>query len=129
RQGHIWQEYSSKTFKELPSPGSLWLYNPYSPLIPIKFDVPQGAGYYRTPTLASVWATAPLLHNNALGVFNADPSVAGRVAAFDDAITKLLWPERRPHTIKRTSVASDLPLPFGSIHVPAGTPVNLLAHT
>jgi len=129
RYGHIWEEYSSKTFKELPSPGSLWLYNPYLPLVPIKFDVPQGAGYYRTPTLASVWATAPLLHNNALGTFNGDPTVAGRIAAFDDAIGKLLWPERRPHTIKRTSVASDLTLPFGAIHVPAGTPVNLLAHT
>lgn len=129
RYGHIWEEYSSKTFKDLPSPGSLWLYNPYAPLLPIKFDVPQGAGYYRTPSLASIWATAPLLHNNALGIFNDDPSVAGRIAAFDDAIGKLLWPERRPHTIKRTTVDSDLTLPFGAIHIKAGTPVNLLANT
>jgi hypothetical protein len=129
RKGHIWEQYSSKTFKEQPSPGSLYLYNPYAPLIPIKFKVPEGSGYYRTPSLASIWATAPLLHNNALGKFNGDPSVAGRVDAFDDAITKLLWPEQRLHTIKRTTVDSDLALPIGSIHVKAGTPVNLLANT
>jgi hypothetical protein len=126
--GHIYEQYSSKTFKELPSPGTLFLENPYAPLLPLAFNVPAGSGYYRTPTLASIWATAPYLHNNALGTFNGDPSVAGRVAAFQDGISKLLWPQTRPHTIKRTSVASDLTLPFGAIHVPAGTPVNLLAN-
>ncbi|MDQ3624393.1 MAG: hypothetical protein M3463_18190, partial [Verrucomicrobiota bacterium] len=54
-----------------------------------------GPGFYRVPTLISVWATAPLLHNNSLGLFNNDPSVKGRLLAFDDAIRKLLWPERR----------------------------------
>ncbi|HEY2516627.1 MAG TPA: hypothetical protein VGI39_37410, partial [Polyangiaceae bacterium] len=126
--GHIYEQYSSKTFKELPSPGTLFLENPYNPLIPIAFNVPAGSGYYRTPTLASIWATAPYLHNNALGTFTGDPSVAGRVAAFTDGVTKLLWPQNRPHTIKRTSVDSDLTLPFGAIHIPAGTPVNLLAN-
>ena len=42
-----------------------------------------------------MWATAPYFHNNALGKFTNDPSVAGRMAAFDDAVHKLLWPERR----------------------------------
>ncbi len=54
-----------------------------------------GPGYYRVPTLISIWSTAPLLHNNSLGTFNNDPSTEGRLAAFDDAIRKLLWPERR----------------------------------
>jgi hypothetical protein len=35
------------------------------------------------------------LHNNSLGLFNNDPSVDGRLLAFDDAIRKLLWPEKR----------------------------------
>jgi mono/diheme cytochrome c family protein len=128
KRGHIWEQYSSETFKELPSPGWLALVNPYSPWIPILFRVPDGGGYYRTPSLASIWATAPFLHNNALGKFNADPSVAGRIDAFNDAVTKLLWPSRRLNTIKRTNVASVLALPIGAINVPAGTPVNLLAN-
>ena len=35
------------------------------------------------------------LHPNALGTFNNDPSVKGRLEAFDDSIGRLLWPERR----------------------------------
>jgi hypothetical protein len=129
KRGHIWEEYSSETYKELLSPGWLTLYNPFNPLVPILFQIPDGGnGYYRTPSLASIWATAPFLHNNALGKFNADPSVAGRIDAFNDAITKLLWPEQRLHTIKRTSVDSVLTLPIGNIKVLAGTPVNLLAN-
>jgi hypothetical protein len=54
-----------------------------------------GPGYYRVPTLVSIWATAPLLHNNSLGIFTNDPSLEGRLIAFDDAIHKLLFPERR----------------------------------
>jgi mono/diheme cytochrome c family protein len=126
--GHIWQDYSSVTFKTQPSPGFLALYNPYSPLLPIPFRVPDGGGYYRTPSIASIWATAPFLHNNELGKYNGDPSVAGRIDAFNDAVTKLLWPERRLHTIKRTSLDSVLTLPVGQINVRAGTPVNLLAN-
>ena len=43
----------------------------------------------------SIWATAPYLHNNSVGLYNGDPSVAGRMAAYEDGMTKLLWPERR----------------------------------
>jgi hypothetical protein len=129
KQGHIWQDYSSKTYKSLPSPGTLILPNPYNAFDPILFKVPEGGnGYYRTPTLVSVWATAPYLHNNALGKFNGDPSLAGRMDAFNDAITKLLWPAQRAKFIKRTSVESFLDLPIGRIRVPAGTPVNVLAN-
>ena len=128
KKGHIWEEYSSQTYKDLPGAGVLTLPNPYS-IFPILYNVPDGGtGYYRTPTLASVWATAPYLHNNALGKFNGDPSVAGRMDAYIDAMTKLLWPRFRDNTIKRTSSDSTLALPFGSIHVKAGTPVNLLAN-
>ena len=45
--------------------------------------------------LISIWATSPLLHNNTLGLYNHDPSVRGRLAAFNDAIDKLLWKQKR----------------------------------
>jgi hypothetical protein len=54
-----------------------------------------GRGYLRTPSLVSLWSTAPLFHDNGLGRFSGDPSVAGRMAAFDDAMDRLLWPARR----------------------------------
>ena len=31
-----------------------------------------------SPSLVSVWSSAPFLHNNTLGKFTGDPSVAGR---------------------------------------------------
>ncbi len=54
-----------------------------------------GPGYYRPASLISLWATAPYFHNNALGIYTHDPSVDGRLTAFDDGIRKLLWNEKR----------------------------------
>lgn len=129
-QGDVWQQFSSKTFKELPKVGQVTLENPIEPSKPIQFNVPGGGrGYYRTPSLASVWATAPLLHNNALGKYTKDPSVEARVAAYTDAMEKLLWTEKRDRIVKRTSQQSLLELPLGiKVPVPKGTPVNLLAN-
>lgn len=129
-KGHIWEQFSSKTYKELPSPGKLTLENPFDEDQPIEFQVPAGGrGYYRTPSLVSVWATAPLLHNNMLGEYNKDPSVAGRVAAYTDAMEKLLWPEKREGIIHRTTQVSTLSLPLGiRVPIPQGMPVNLLAN-
>ncbi len=128
-EGHLWQNFSSATFKQLPSPGTLILENPFNPKQPINFKIPHG-GYYRTPSLINVWATAPFLHNNMLGTFTGDPSVKGRMTAFNDAAEKLLWPEKRlgKETIKVTGKDSDLKVRSISIRVPAGTPVNLLAN-
>ena len=58
-QGHLWQNFSSVTFKELPVPGTMILENPFNPKTPIQFKMANG-GYYRTPSLINVWATAPL---------------------------------------------------------------------
>jgi hypothetical protein len=130
-EGHIWQEFSSVTFKQLPSPGRLVLQNPFDETHPITFDIPQGGGgYYRTPSLINVWATAPFLHNNMLGTFTGDPSVKGRMTAFDDAAEKLLWPEKRSGlaTIKVTGKDSVLKIRDIEIRIPAGTPVDLLAN-
>ncbi|HEY9729767.1 MAG TPA: hypothetical protein V6D50_25230 [Chroococcales cyanobacterium] len=128
--GHIWDQFSSKTYKELPSVGKLELYNPFNEKKPIEFEVPAGGrGYYRTPSLISVWATAPLLHNNSVGIYNKDTSVEGRVAAYEDAMEKLLWPEKREGKISRTTQKSTLELPIGiKLPIPNGTPVNLLAN-
>ena len=89
--------FSSETYKELPSVGSFaGLYNPRDPEKPIPFEMPAGGrGYIRMASLTSIWATAPFLHNNSVGVFVKDPSVQGRMTAFNDAIVKMLWPERR----------------------------------
>ncbi|MBD2495907.1 hypothetical protein [Nostoc sp. FACHB-280] len=134
-KGHIWDQFSSKTYKELPSPGQLTLYNPFNEAKPINFQIPEGGlGYYRTPSLISIWATAPFLHNNTLGLYNEDPSVQGRITAYNDAMEKLLWPEKRENIISRTDRKSKLDLPPGDpnprlrLPVPKGMPVNLLAN-
>ena len=54
-----------------------------------------GRGYYRPASLVSLWATAPYLHNNALGAFLNDPSTKGRVVQFYDGIRRLLWNANR----------------------------------
>ena len=129
-EGHLWQNFSSRTYKSQPSPGTLRLYNPFDPGHPIEFAVPAGRGYYRTPSLIAVWATAPLLHNNALGRYTGDPSVEGRRSAFRDAAEKLLWPARRDgvKSIKVTRRPTFVQLRDLRVEVPAGTPVNLLAN-
>lgn len=131
QKGHVWEEFSSETYKQLAPAGTITgLYNPRKPDEPISVTVAQG-GYYRTPSLVSMWATAPYLHNNALGVFIKDPSVAGRMAAFNDAVEKLLWPEKRlgAQSIIVTSVPSALTIAGRDkpLQVPAGTPVDLIA--
>ena len=94
-RGHVWDNFSSETYKTLPSAGDIEVQHPLDGSTS-KFHAPGGGpGYYRVPSLIGIWATAPLLHNNALGIYTGDPSVAGRMKAFDDAITKLLWPEKR----------------------------------
>jgi hypothetical protein len=150
-RGHIWANFSSETYKNLPSVGDIEVFNPYTGTTE-KFKAPSGGpGYYRPPSLISVWTSAPFLHNNALGKFTGDPSVAGRMEAFNDAIEKLLWPEKRlgAASIWRTTRDCNLQLqaavlpgalrkllsahidPDGYFRIgpiPAGTPVNLLAN-
>ncbi len=132
-QGHVWEEFSSQTYKDQPAAGKLTgLYNPVRPNRPIEFQPPAGGrGYYRVPTLSGVWATAPYFHNNSLGLFNSDPSITGRLAAFSDGMEKLLWPEKRlgVKSMWTTSVDSELPLESGyKLKVPKGTPVKLFAN-
>jgi hypothetical protein len=149
--GHIWSNFSSDTYKAQPSVGLIDYYNPFTETTE-KFKAPAGGvGYYRTPSLINLWSTAPFFHNNSLGKFTGDPSVAGRMEAFNDAVEKLLWPEKRlgVDSIWRTSrecslqlQAAVIPEPLRTLlkpqtdpdgyfrlgPIPEGMPINLLAN-
>jgi hypothetical protein len=108
--GHMWEDFASQTYKELDAVGRVGFRDPLSGAEK-SYQAPGGGrGYYRVPTLISIWATAPFFHNNALGRFNNDPSVKGRLEAFDDAAAKLLWPE------KRLRVTKDDPSDYHALH-------------
>ncbi|WP_165249887.1 hypothetical protein [Paludisphaera soli] len=157
--GRMWQDFSSEDYRALPSVGAISYFNPYKGTAgELDFYTPRhqapagapdgggGPGFYRVPTLISIWAGAPLLHNNSLGLFNNDPSVDGRLLAFDDAIRKLLWPERRlesssyneatPQRLKkdrgliwRTPVESYLSVPARHVPYLAVTNLDVLMKT
>ena len=121
--GNIWDNFSSQTYKDLPSAGKLTLYNPIDGT-PFEYDLPAGGrGYTRVPSLISLWSTAPFLLNNSVGKFNWNPSVESRMDSFNDAIEKMLWPEKRdkdpilgdkvPGFIYRTTTTSYIKAPAG----------------
>lgn len=123
QRGHLWEEFSSETYKKAAHVRVTGLANPFHS----SRTATGGGGYYRTPTLANVWATAPLLHNNAVGRYNGDPSVAGRMAAYENAMELLLWPERRDgrRSIHRTTVKSRFHFEEGSsLCIARNTPVD-----
>ena len=153
---HMWGQMSSLGYKQMKEEKvalrdydkdykPIDLYNPLTGKYDLKFSGPKA--YYRTPTLVSVWATAPYLHNNSVGEYNGDPSIAGRMAAYEDGMSKLLWPERRrgPASVKVTTEDSRFPDLFpllkqldpelaafdfdpDLLRVPKGTPINLLTN-
>ncbi|MDH3603138.1 MAG: hypothetical protein OEU26_26285, partial [Candidatus Tectomicrobia bacterium] len=94
-KGHVWDNFSSASYKNLPTVGDIELHDPIQDKT-FTWSAPGGGrGYQRVPTLVSVWATAPYLHNNEIGIFTNDPSTTGRMKAFDSAIRELLWPGTR----------------------------------
>lgn len=131
-RGHIWEQFSSDTYKEQPAVGTIGgLFNPRDVRETLTVELKAGGGgYYRPPSLVGVWATAPYLHNNSVGTYIKDPSVDGRMTAFLDGIRKLLWPELRlgVQSIPVTSRPSSLRLASGHVlNVPAGVPIDLIA--
>lgn len=119
--GNIWDNFSSDSYKSLPSVGAIEVHHPVTGE-PYKYQMPAGGrGYTRVPSLVSLWSTAPYLLNNTVGYYVQDPSVEGRMKAFEDGIGKMLWPERRetdselgdkvPGTIDRVTEQSFLVIP------------------
>jgi hypothetical protein len=154
-RGHVWDIFSSETYKALPALGTIEVNHPLTGA-PAPFKMPGGGrDYMRVPSLISIWASAPYFHNNSLGRYVHDPSVAARMEAFQDAIEKLLWPEKRLGSVSiyRTTAESWLELDRDMLPpllraalsaggvigrqnrairigpIPQGTPVNLLANT
>jgi hypothetical protein len=120
---NIWDNFSSYSYKELPSVGTITWYQPYTGE-PKTYVMPAGGrGYTRPPSLISLWSTAPFLLNNTVGRFEESPSVEARMRSFNDSIEKMLWPEKRdkdellgdkiPGRIDRTTTRSYLRIPDG----------------
>ena len=116
--GNIWDNFSSQSYKDLPSAGAITWYHPVTGE-PRKYTLPAGGrGYTRPPSLVSLWSTAPFLQNNSVGPFVVSPSVEGRMQSFEQSIEQMLWPEKREHdsvlgekvpgTIDRTTKTSYL---------------------
>ena len=93
--GQIWDNFSSQTYKTLPPVGAIDVWDPIGKT-DSKWTVPGGGrGYYRPASLVSLWSAAPFLHNNTVGKHVHGVSVEQRMEAFNDGITKMLWPEQR----------------------------------
>jgi len=93
--GNIWDNFSSQSYKELPSVGNITWYDPVTGE-PKQYTMPAGGrGYTRPPSLISLWSTAPFLLNNSVGEFQSSPSVEARMKSFQSSIEQMLWPEKR----------------------------------
>jgi hypothetical protein len=123
--GNIWDNFSSQSYKDLPSAGTITWYHPVTGE-PHTYTLPAGGrGYTRPASLVSLWSTAPFLQNNSVGPFVVSPSVEGRMQSFDKSIEQMLWPEKRdreqdpvlhdkvPGIIDRTSKTSYIRISSG----------------
>jgi hypothetical protein len=126
--GNIWDNFSSQSYKVLPSVGAITVKDPFTGE-DRKFMTPAGGrGYTRPPSLVSMWSTAPYLLNNTVGPFTWDPSVDARMHVFDASIRQMLWPETRDRdtalgakgvgVIDRTTARSWIKLPAGFVPAP-----------
>lgn len=93
--GNIWDNFSSQSYKDLPSVGTVHFNDPFDGH-PTAYRMPAGGrGYTRVPSLISLWSTAPFLLNNTVGPLDQSASVAGRMGSYKASIQQMLWPERR----------------------------------
>ena len=94
-RGNIWDNFSSESYKTLPSVGTIKIRHPVSGK-EMDYALPGGGrGYIRPASLESLWSTAPFLQNNTVGPFEYSPSVEARMRSFEQSIEQMLWPERR----------------------------------
>jgi hypothetical protein len=123
--GNIWDNFSSQSYKDLPSVGTITVKDPFTG-DDRAFEMPAGGrGYTRPPSLVSLWSTGPYLLNNAVGPFDPDPSVDARMKVFNTSIKQMLWPETRDldpvlgakgvGLIARTTATSWVTLPAGFV--------------
>ncbi|MBV9825532.1 MAG: hypothetical protein JO001_07655 [Alphaproteobacteria bacterium] len=123
--GNIWDNFSSQSYKDLPSVGQITVHDPFTGA-PHLYKMPAGGrGYTRPASLISAWSTAPFLLNNSVGPFDQDPSVEARMRVFNASIEQLLWPEKReqdkvlgnkvPGIIDRTTAPSYIRVPVGYV--------------
>ena len=128
-KGNIWDNFSSSSYKSLPSVGKYTVHHPLTGEAR-EIEMPaDGRGYTRPASLISLWSTAPFLLNNSVGQFYPSPSVEARLRSFNDSITKMLWPEKRkgnlqyktasgkmlPGWVDRTTATSYLRIPSGYV--------------
>ena len=122
-ENNIWDNFSSRSYKDLPSVGTITVHHPLTgESRPYKMPA-GGRGFTRVPTLVSLWSTAPFLLNNSVGKFDPSPSVDARMRSFHNSIEQMLWPEKRdkdrilgdkvPGVIDRTTTTSYLRVPKG----------------
>ena len=96
-RGNIWDNFSSSTYKDLPSVGRITVQDPFTGER-WRYLMPGGGrGFTRVPSLVGRVVHGPFLLNNRLGPFSDDPSVDARMKVFEASIEQLLWPERRDH--------------------------------
>lgn len=109
-RGNIWNDFSSDSYKALPSVGTITIADPFTgEMKPYKMPA-GGRGYTRPPSLIALWSTAPFLLNNTVGKisyrtetdplgrpYQASPlvGVEDRLKEFQPSIEQMLWPERR----------------------------------
>jgi len=125
---NIWDNFSSQSYKELPSVGTITVHHPITGQARPYVMPAGGRGYTRPASLISLWSTAPFLLNNSVGTFEPSPSVEARVKSFNASIEQMLWPEKRPRdpvlakilpagqvpgVIDRTTTRSYLRIPAG----------------
>src|SRR6185295_15114019 len=94
-RGNIWDNFSSESYKQLPSVGTIKVRHPVSGAESDYVMPAGGRGYIRPASLVSLWSTAPFLQNNTVGHFEWSPSVEARMRSFQDSIEQMLWPEKR----------------------------------
>ncbi len=121
--GNIWDNFSSQSYKGLPSVGDITVQDPFTGE-DHPFTMPAGGrGFTRPPSLISLWSTAPYLLNNTVGPFSEDPSIDTRFKMFQAGIEQMLWPDKRTHDdvlgakdiglIQRTTATSWIKVPAG----------------
>ena len=115
-RNNIWDNFSSETYKDLPSVGTITYYHPVTGA-PKTYAMPAGGrGYTRPASLVSLWSTAPFLLNNSVGKFEEQPSVEARMSSFQNSITQMLWPENRDHD---TVIGSLMPRAQNGLPLPS----------